>query len=382
MTDGSGENVFRSDRLGRVAVPKAPMTPDLSCRGYPPAQRGTEQKKMSSGKKAKRLLALEAKAKSKAQVGSKRAGGELEGAATLSRARAKTSDGRKNGPPGGVVGQGTDRSHRQRSGMVRAGSMGTTDGVTRNDAGDVVDVRFVDESRCQGLAGSGTLKSKGKGRDQRGDSLDSERLELLYAPFEEVDEVFDWAEGGVSESRSVHGVIRSLLGTNQRYNKQSAAASSGVVDKMKEKTLLLENPTGQKGSRNNRQGMFYGPPGVRMASRKVLQGMVGEAVSYEDAMVLHGLWRGYRDEVMGEPTANKQEEMERVWGLERCGAMVEVVWPSSVGGKPVKGIVIKDSDRSMHVIEESGVVRVVDKSSGCVVSMQVSHGRLARSVFG
>ncbi len=229
-----------------------------------------------------------------------------------------------------------------------------------------------------GVAGD----AAGKGGDRGGTDLDSGRPELMYAPFEEVDEVFDWLEGGASEARSVNGVIQSLLGTNRRYNKQSAGPSSGVVDKMKEKTLLLGNPTGQKGSRNNRQGVFYPAPGVRMASRKVLQGVVGGAVSYEDALVLHGLWRGYRDEVMGEPTANKQEEMERVWGLERCGAMVEVVWPSSAGGRVVRGVVVRDSETSMHVVEESGAVRVVDKSSGCTVSMEVRHGRLARSVFG
>ncbi len=82
---------------------------------------------------------------------------------------------------------------------------------------------------------------------------------------------------------------------------------------------------------------------------------------------------------MGEPTVNKQEEMERVWGLERCGAMVEVVWQASAGERVVRGIVIRDSETSTHVVEESGAVRVVDKASGCVVSMEVSHGRLARS---
>ena len=356
---------------------------------------------MTSGKKAKRLLALEAKSKSKARVGSKRAG---EGPERTSRARAKTVDERlKKGTRRGV-GQGEDRHRGHCTGPASSGSVGSIGAVGRGDTGDL---SFKGDPLGEGSSGRGTGKGKGRGssRDHRINDPDSSRLELLYAPFKEVGEVFDWLEE--SAPRSVNGIIRSLLETNHRYNKQSAASSSGVVDKMKEKTLLLENPTGQKASRSNRHGMFYAPPGVRMASRRVLKGFDGGKLSYEDALVLHELWRGYRDEVMGEPTANKREEMERVWGLERCGAMVEVVWPSALGEKEgeregereeeaaaarvgvkveppvvrrrvVQGIVIKDSATSMHVVEKGGAVRVVDKRSGCAICMQVSHGQVAR----
>ena len=362
-----------------------------------------------SSKKAKRLQALEAKVKRKAQgdVGVKRRGGEIERVGGASRGHAPAVGERKKrqrelgGEAERGLCAGSVRSESKQVGSLgERGGPGDARSTGRGQAGEPgesVGGEHPGHQRVQ----------EGKTNNEQGTTLSA----LLYTRFEDVVEVFPWLEGAgcgegrraalTSGVRSVNDVVRSLLQTNHRYNAPSAASSSGIVDKMKEKTLLLENPVGQKASRNNRRGMFYAPPGVRMASRNVLKGLDGAECSYEDALVLHGLWRGYRDGVMGEPTASKQEEMERIWGLERCGAMVEVVWPSELveeagsgsrgatkGGegraktmmRRIKGIVIKDSAKTMHVVEEGGKVRVVDKSSGCVVSMEVQHGRVAQFV--
>jgi hypothetical protein len=200
---------------------------------------------------------------------------------------------------------------------------------------------------------------------------------LLYAPFDGVTEVFPWLDG---DRRSVQDVVQSLLMTNHRYSKQGASRSSSIVDKMKEKTLLLENPVGQK-AKNGRLGAFVKCPGVRMASRKELDAMgclnVGRMnLSYEDALVLHEKWKEYRDELL-EVTTSKQDLMERVYSMEKHGAAVVCIY----GGKrkDVRGIVVWDTESSFHVMEESGKVRVVPKRS-VEVRMEVSQGRAAAFV--
>ena len=223
-----------------------------------------------------------------------------------------------------------------------------------------------------------------------------QQQQLLYATFDGVTETFPWlartdTDHGSPIASSLPDLVQSLLRTNYRYA-NSSTPTSAVIDKMKEKTLLLENPVGQnKTKKSSRLGAFYPQPGARVLGRKALKSKLSETgegrqPTYADALVLHGLWRGYRDDVLGEPTKSKQEAMERVWGMEKVGGSVEVVWCENVsnhtgknGRRPVKGIVLEATATSLHVIEESGKVRIVDtRGKGCEVRLDVGGGRVAR----
>jgi len=327
-----------------------------------------------SSKKAKRLLALEARAKGKGPTGEKKRAKDDAGTNAAKRKREDAD---------------VPTVRRRRSGSLDTGMT----------------------SSAEPRAAAAAAAASTSGRDAPNASS------LLYATFDGVTDVFPWldddhdahdahnahdahdtndtndandandtnvnnascaprARTTRSKPKDLNAVVHALLQTNHRYNK-SSSTPSGIVDKMKEKTLLLENPVGQRTGKNSRQGAFYAPRGVRTLShqeRKAL-GLTAPKATYADALVLHGLWRAYRDEVMAEPTESRQQELERIWGLERVGSRVEVL---RQGCKPLVGIVLEASGTSLHVIEATGKVRVVDtRSSGCEVRVEVDGTRVA-----
>jgi hypothetical protein len=210
-------------------------------------------------------------------------------------------------------------------------------------------------------------------------SAKSEPASLMYAAFEEAVELFPWLQG---DTRCLQDVVHNLLMTNPRYNKQGASNSSSIVDKMKEKTLLLENPVGQKANKGHsaRRGMFRRSRGVRMASRKELDAIgclnvKGMNVKYNDAVVLHKLWKEYRDDLL-EVTASKQDMLDRIDSMDKHGALVDCTVFDGSARKQIRGIVISDTSASLHVVEPNNKVRVVPKDRSEVM-VEVSQGRAA-----
>jgi hypothetical protein len=169
-------------------------------------------------------------------------------------------------------------------------------------------------------------------------------------------------------SNRLGDVFHELLSTNPRYRLSTV---SSIVDKMKEKTLLLDNPDSKRDSRS--KGRYLKHSGVAKLSRKELAdvgalNVPSMGLTYDDALVLHTLWKEYRDGLL-EDTRSKGDMEERVYGMDRHGAYIVVE------ERGVQGIVVADSQASMHIIDTNDKYRILPKK-GLEYQMEVSKGTL------
>ena len=167
---------------------------------------------------------------------------------------------------------------------------------------------------------------------------------------------------------SLGDVFHELLSTNPRYRSSTV---SSIVDKMKDKTLLLDNPDSKRDSRS--KGRYLKHSGVAKLSRKELAGVgalnvPGMGLTYDDALVLHMLWKEYRDGLL-EDTRSKGDMEERVYGMDRHGAYIVVA------ERGVQGIVVADTQASMHIIDRNDRYRILPKK-GLEYHMEVSKGTM------
>ena len=169
-------------------------------------------------------------------------------------------------------------------------------------------------------------------------------------------------------SNRLGDVFHELLSTNPRYRLSTV---SSIVDKMKEKTLLLDNPDSKRDSRS--KGRYLKHSGVAKLSRRELAdvgalNVPSMGLTYDDALVLHTLWKEYRDGLL-EDTRSKGDMEERVYGMDRHGAYIVVE------ERCVQGIVVADSQASMHIIDTNDKYRILPKK-GLEYQMEVSKGTL------
>jgi len=185
----------------------------------------------------------------------------------------------------------------------------------------------------------------------------------LYATYDGTVTICPWIE---DDERKLQDVTQELLYTNPRCRRRNA---SGVVDKMKEKTLLLDNPDVKRANKSSR--MFVKSSGIRKASRKELKELGALNVNtmgltYDDALILHRLWKEYRDSLL-ENTLSKKDLHERLYGMDTHGA--RVVFHKN--GHQVSGIIVADTDCSIHVLDEAGVYHIALKNK-VVYSIEIN----------
>ena len=183
----------------------------------------------------------------------------------------------------------------------------------------------------------------------------------LYSRYQGVASLFPWIEDDV---RKLQDVTHELLQTNPRCRRRNA---SGVVDKMKEKTLLLDNPDVKRGN-TKRTSCFVKSIGISKATRKELKelgvlNVNGMGLTHDHAIMLHRLWKEYRDSLL-EKTVSKKDFQERMYAMDRHGAHVVFQRINShTPEPPVSGIIVADTQRSVHVIDATGKYHIASKAS-------------------
>lgn len=184
----------------------------------------------------------------------------------------------------------------------------------------------------------------------------------LYSTYEGTIDAFPWIE---DDQRSLQDVVGELLETNPRCRHRHA---SGIVDKMKEKTLLLDNPDAKRNKQKER--LYVKNAGIRKATRKELKELgalnVNEMnVTYKDALRLHEMWKEYRDALL-ECTTSKKDMNERLHTMDTHGAYVvfKILNNKALAqDKQVSGILVADTQTSIHVLDEKGKCHIASKTS-------------------
>ena len=183
----------------------------------------------------------------------------------------------------------------------------------------------------------------------------------LYSRYQGVASLFPWIEDDV---RKLQDVTHELLQTNPRCRRRNA---SGVVDKMKEKTLLLDNPDVKRGN-TKRTNCYVKSVGISKATRKELKelgvlNVNGMGLTHDHALMLHRLWKEYRDSLL-EKTVSKKDFQERMYAMDRHGAHVVFQRINShTPEPPVSGIIVADTQSSVHVIDATGKYHIASKAS-------------------
>lgn len=188
----------------------------------------------------------------------------------------------------------------------------------------------------------------------------------VYSQYKGTVELFPWIE---DDGRRLRDVTQELLGTNPRCARRHV--SGVLVDKMKEKTLLLDNPDVKR--RAPRGTSYVKNAGIRKATRKELKELgalnVNEmSLTYNDALILHRLWKEYRDSLL-ESTVSKKDYQERLYTMDMHGAYVvfrkmnNCITTVSQDTEPVSGIIVADTETTIHVIDSKGKYRIASKKS-------------------
>lgn len=189
---------------------------------------------------------------------------------------------------------------------------------------------------------------------------DDEQATQLYSTYDGTVALFPWME---DDKRTLQDVTRELLYTNPRCRRRNA---SGVVDKMKEKTLLLDNPDTKRSGKNRK--MYLKSSGIRKASRKELKelgalNVNAMGLTYDDALILHTIWKEYRDSLL-ESTLSKKDLQERLYGMDRHGARVVFQKIENHSERTlVSGILVADTDSSIHVLDKAGRYHIALKNT-------------------
>eukprot|EP00850_Spirogloea_muscicola_P009410 SM000052S17802 [mRNA] locus=s52:641933:643746:- [translate_table: standard] len=156
-----------------------------------------------------------------------------------------------------------------------------------------------------------------------------------------------------SPAAQVEAVLRSLLGGNAKIGDVSGTISSRVHDKV----LLLDSIVAEGGAATRLRLVF---------SKLLFEQLMDEG--YELYMPLHNLWAAYMRRLM--ESCRGVLLQQRLYGADLHGANISVVRakdPSLVG---VSGIVVKDMQRSFHIVARDDTVKVVPKD-GAVFCLSV-----------
>lgn len=193
---------------------------------------------------------------------------------------------------------------------------------------------------------------------------------MLYASFDKASDVYPWTEG---DGRTLDDVVHDLLLTNPKYK----VGRGDVADKMKERTLMLDNPDVERTAR--RRGRFLKNAGVAKATRKELcaLGAVDVSkmkISYDDACGLHQVWKEYRDAVM-ESCVTRKDVEAAVASMDKHGADILVTKASEKRYIGIHGIIMGDSSTVLHVIDGRDGRHVMIPKQGTEYAFEISKDR-------
>ena len=192
----------------------------------------------------------------------------------------------------------------------------------------------------------------------------------VYASFDKASDIYPWTEG---DGRTLDDVVQELLLTNPKYK----VGRGDVAEKMKEKTLMLDNPDVRRTARM--RGRFLKNAGVAKATRKELCALGAVdvsrmSISYDDARALHQMWKEYRDSLM-ESCATRRDVEAAVSSMDKHGADIVVTKASEERYIGLRGIIVGDSRTVLHVIEASDGRNVMVPRRATEYAFEISQGR-------
>lgn len=254
------------------------------------------------------------------------------------------------------------------------------------------------ETRC--LAADNLATSHGMNHiNNNASSSSGQDKEGVYEAYTDgVLDTLPWMEG---DGRSLEDLVHDLLLTNPRYSNNVQS----IVDKLKEKTILMDNPDRKKKSARRRN---LKPAGVAAAGRKELQSLgalnvknmglkcvfaslymlwycksrlhcvpyrfcllaakkkrdflIIDTHRYDDLLPIHYIWREYKDTVLdGTRSFQEMQQLAQKMDLHGCYAIVSKAREARHVG--LCGIVVADSSASYHIL---------DKSDRCIALPKVS----------
>lgn len=199
---------------------------------------------------------------------------------------------------------------------------------------------------------------------------DTAKSMIMYASFDKASDIYPWTEG---DRRTLDDVVHDLLLTNPKYK----VGRGDVADKMKEKTLMLDNPDVKRKARI--KGRFLKNAGVAKATRKELCALGAVDVSkmnltYDDACELHQVWKEYRDAVM-ESCVTRKDVEAAVSSMDKHGVDLVVTKASDERYVGLHGIILGDSSTVLHVLDAQDGRHVMIPKRGTEYAFEISKGR-------
>lgn len=196
---------------------------------------------------------------------------------------------------------------------------------------------------------------------------------MVYTPLDIVSDIYPWTE---DDDRRLDDVVHELLLTNPRYK----VGRGDVAEKMKEKTLMLDNPDVKRTAKV--QGRFLKNAGVAKATRKELKALGALDVStmgvtLEDAQTLHLVWKEYRDGLM-ESCVTKKDIEAMVSSMDKLGADIMVTKAREARWRGVAGIIIGDAPTVLHVIHARDGRHIVVPKQGTEYTFEIAKDRCVK----
>ena len=190
-----------------------------------------------------------------------------------------------------------------------------------------------------------------------------------------MEDIFPWIEK--EKACPIEEVLQTLLLTNPRF-KDSSVGAKNVQGKLRDKTLLLDNPDVKRKRSFSRKSHHLKPCGLKPCSRKELQdlGVVNikcMGITYEDVLPLHYIWKEYKDKVL-ESAVTQKDVYKMVDSMDLHGCYAVIAQAAEQRFEGCAGIIVKCSPEAYHIIEKSNRCIILQRR-GSMIEFEIKAGK-------